>query len=78
MPVTTNQRQSYSIEAFRLQRRALQLSRWAYLNEQGAFEMRDAANALREAASLLEAVSLSVLRERPAYAHLRPVPPRAA
>lgn len=66
--MTTRQKQSFAIEAFQLQRKALHLSRWAYLNERGAFELQDAANFLRLAAARLEAVSVAVLQECPQYA----------
>lgn len=68
--------QGYCIEAVKLQRRALNASRWAYLNEQGAFQIREAANDLQRASALLGAVSLAVLRRTGRYGHLpRPVLP---
>jgi hypothetical protein len=65
--VTKEELQTLAIEAAQLQRRALKLSRWAYYNETGAFEMRDAAACLREAATCLDAVSEAVLRASGRY-----------
>lgn len=59
--------QQAAIEAVRLQRSALMRVRWAYLDESGAFEFRDAAAELRMAAQLLVLVSDAVLRESGRY-----------
>lgn len=59
--------QRLSIEAVEMQRRALKLCRWAYLNETGAFQFRDASALLRLSIERLDAVSDSVLLELPQY-----------
>lgn len=56
-----------SIEAIVMQREALKLLRWAYLNETGALQMRDASELLRRAIQRLDAVSDAVLLELPQY-----------
>lgn len=68
--------QRLCIEALALQKKALNATRWSYLNEAGAFAFRDAVRDLREASLKLDAVAFKILREYPQYAHLRaPVSP---
>ena len=68
--------QKLCIEAFTLQKRAMHLTRWSYLNENGAFQLRDAANALRQATTALENVSLRLLRAHSRYSSLRAEKPK--
>lgn len=75
--LTKNRRLILAIEAVQLQRKALHSSRWAHLNELGAFELNDAANWLREAADLLNEVSSSILRELPQYSLRAPEAPQS-
>jgi len=61
--MTTAEKQVSLIEAVRLQRSALRLSRHAYLDELGAGELADAAARLEQAAFLCRLVVASVRRE---------------
>lgn len=65
--MTKDQMQRLSIQAVEMQRRALHLCRWAYLNERGAFEFRDASALLRLSIERLDAVSDAVLLALPQY-----------
>lgn len=59
--------QRMGIEAYTRQKNALQLTRLAFLDEVGAFTLRESANNLRRAADLLEAISDQVLMGLPMY-----------
>lgn len=65
--MTRHQQQLLSIQAVEMQRRALHLCRWAYLNENGAFQFRDASALLSLSIQRLDAVSDSVLLALPQY-----------
>lgn len=72
--VTVLEMQAASIEAVKLQRQALSLSRFAYLSEIGASEFVDAAAKIEHAAFLLRLVAHSVreaARERREALRLR-------
>lgn len=53
---TPIENQAAAIQAVKLQREALRLSRHAYLNERGAGELVDAAAKIEEAAFLLREI----------------------
>lgn len=63
MRVTQTEKQAMAIQAVKLQREALRLSRYAYLDEMGACEFVDAAAKLEQAAFQLRFVALAVRRE---------------
>jgi len=52
------------VEAANLQRKALKLSRWAALDENGAYSMNEAALLLERAAKALFLVSSEILQAR--------------
>ena len=71
--------QRCAIDAVTLQRRALHLSRWAPLDETGAFQIQDAATMLRQASALLEELSVDLLiasGRYPAFGGPEKAPPR--
>jgi len=55
--------QGYCIEAVKCQRKALELSKHAYLDEAGAGQMMDAVQMLLGAAQMLSTVAVKVRRE---------------
>jgi hypothetical protein len=61
--MTTAEKQVAMIQAVKLQREALRLSRFAYLSELGACELVDAAVKLDQATFLIRLVAASVRRE---------------
>ena len=61
--MTTAEKQVAAIQAVKLQREALRLSRHAYLDEMGAFELVDAAVKLEQATFLLRLLAAAVRRE---------------
>jgi hypothetical protein len=61
--MTLAEKQVSLIEAVKLQREALALSRHAYLDELGACELIDAAAKLEQATFLCRLVAASVRRE---------------
>ena len=61
--MTWHEKQAALIQASTLQREALKRVRWARLDEAGAAEFNEAAQALRVASSLLSEVSAAILSE---------------
>lgn len=62
--VTKQDMQRRCIDAFVAYRKAMKLARWAYLNEQGAYQLQEAANGFLEASRHLHAVSAALLSGR--------------
>lgn len=65
--MTKDEMQQLSIESVQAQRKALDLIRWAHLDEAGAFQFRDAVLLLHDAVSKLERVADAVLRQTGRY-----------
>lgn len=64
LSVTTAEKQIAAIQAIKLQRAALHLVRFAYLDDEGAADLCDAAAKLDSATWLIRLVAAAVRRER--------------